>query len=233
MVAFMTEKEQTTYSISELAKEFDITTRSIRFYEDQGLLTPQRPGWPLFEIQQSLHPDPCGWMLDSLRGLDTFEPKKGVAVGVVMVMPDFPFCERPHSTKCGYPVYGTEDVPAANLHLSQVSVGLAPNDKLEMEETVITAGECVCTISGNGQTVAVAKKAAYRNLKKIELPNSPMYRTDIGIGWPSNCQSFIASPLVKVPFTMEEPCFPINSTNLELSTVVSKNPAKESAVENF
>lgn len=139
-----------------------------------------RPGWPLFEIQQSLHPDPCGWMLDSLRGLDTFEPKKGVAVGVVMVMPDFPFCERPHSTKCGYPVYGTEDVPAANLHLSQVSVGLAPNDKLEMEETVITAGECVCTISGNGSTVSAAKKAAYRNLKKIELPNSPMYRTDIG-----------------------------------------------------
>jgi len=44
MVAFMTDKDQTTYSISELAKEFDITTRSIRFYEDQGLLTPQRQG---------------------------------------------------------------------------------------------------------------------------------------------------------------------------------------------
>ena len=27
-----------------MAKEFDITTRSIRFYEDQGLLTPQRQG---------------------------------------------------------------------------------------------------------------------------------------------------------------------------------------------
>lgn len=27
---------QTTYSISDLSKEFDITTRSIRFYEDQG-----------------------------------------------------------------------------------------------------------------------------------------------------------------------------------------------------
>jgi DNA-binding transcriptional MerR regulator len=33
-----------TYSISDLAKEFDITTRSIRFYEDQGLLTPVRHG---------------------------------------------------------------------------------------------------------------------------------------------------------------------------------------------
>ncbi len=32
------------YSISELAREFDITTRSIRFYEDQGLLDPGREG---------------------------------------------------------------------------------------------------------------------------------------------------------------------------------------------
>ncbi len=34
----------TTYSISELASEFDVTTRSIRFYEDQGLLSPARRG---------------------------------------------------------------------------------------------------------------------------------------------------------------------------------------------
>ncbi|WP_133406553.1 MerR family transcriptional regulator [Parashewanella tropica] len=34
----------TSYSISDLSKEFDITTRSIRFYEDQGLLKPSRRG---------------------------------------------------------------------------------------------------------------------------------------------------------------------------------------------
>lgn len=33
-----------TYSIGELSKEFDITPRSIRFYEEQGLLAPQRNG---------------------------------------------------------------------------------------------------------------------------------------------------------------------------------------------
>ena len=32
------------YSISDLAQEFGITTRTIRYYEDQGLLTPQRNG---------------------------------------------------------------------------------------------------------------------------------------------------------------------------------------------
>lgn len=38
----MSQKE--TYSIGELANEFEITTRSVRFYEDQGLLTPLRRG---------------------------------------------------------------------------------------------------------------------------------------------------------------------------------------------
>jgi DNA-binding transcriptional MerR regulator len=33
-----------TYSISDLAREFDLTTRAIRFYEDMGLLTPERAG---------------------------------------------------------------------------------------------------------------------------------------------------------------------------------------------
>jgi len=33
-----------TYTISQLASEFDLTTRAIRFYEDCGLLAPQRSG---------------------------------------------------------------------------------------------------------------------------------------------------------------------------------------------
>lgn len=33
-----------TYTISELAREFDVTTRTIRHYEDQGLIAPERRG---------------------------------------------------------------------------------------------------------------------------------------------------------------------------------------------
>ena len=32
------------FTISELAKEFQITTRTIRFYEEKGLLSPERSG---------------------------------------------------------------------------------------------------------------------------------------------------------------------------------------------
>ncbi|MFD1710382.1 MerR family DNA-binding transcriptional regulator [Ottowia sp. GY511] len=34
----------TTYSISDLAHEFDLTPRAMRFYEDMGLLQPERSG---------------------------------------------------------------------------------------------------------------------------------------------------------------------------------------------
>jgi DNA-binding transcriptional MerR regulator len=33
-----------SFTITELAREFDVTARAIRFYEDQGLLSPAREG---------------------------------------------------------------------------------------------------------------------------------------------------------------------------------------------
>lgn len=33
-----------TYTITELSREFNVTPRAIRFYEDQGLLSPARQG---------------------------------------------------------------------------------------------------------------------------------------------------------------------------------------------
>lgn len=33
-----------TWTISQLAAEFDITPRTIRFYEDQGIVSPERDG---------------------------------------------------------------------------------------------------------------------------------------------------------------------------------------------
>ncbi len=39
-----TEQTQSTFGIAQLAREFGVTTRAIRFYEDKGLLTPERDG---------------------------------------------------------------------------------------------------------------------------------------------------------------------------------------------
>jgi DNA-binding transcriptional MerR regulator len=35
---------ESTYSITELSREFGVTPRTIRYYEDQGLLSPSREG---------------------------------------------------------------------------------------------------------------------------------------------------------------------------------------------
>lgn len=40
----MTSKAERTYTISQLAREFEVTPRALRFYEDKGLLTPRRDG---------------------------------------------------------------------------------------------------------------------------------------------------------------------------------------------
>ena len=41
---FMAAQASSTFTISDLAREFDLTTRAIRFYEDMGLITPERSG---------------------------------------------------------------------------------------------------------------------------------------------------------------------------------------------
>ena len=44
MIAILHRTMTTVYTITDLAKEFDVTTRAIRHYEDEGLLNPQREG---------------------------------------------------------------------------------------------------------------------------------------------------------------------------------------------
>lgn len=39
------DKRARTWSISQLCREFDVTPRALRFYEQKGLLKPKRRGW--------------------------------------------------------------------------------------------------------------------------------------------------------------------------------------------
>ena len=72
------------YSISQLSKEFDITTRSIRHYEDLGLLSPTRRGQTLIyalsdrtRLRRILRGKRLGLSLeDSREIIDMYEPGK-------------------------------------------------------------------------------------------------------------------------------------------------------------
>ena len=76
------ETERAEFSISELAQEFDVTPRAIRFYEDQGLLAPRRDGQRRIytprdrtRLKLTLRGKRLGLTLSEIRELiDMYEP---------------------------------------------------------------------------------------------------------------------------------------------------------------
>jgi DNA-binding transcriptional MerR regulator len=76
------ETERAEFSISELAQEFDITPRAIRFYEHQGLLAPRREGQRRIytprdrtRLKLTLRGKRLGLTLSEIRELiDMYEP---------------------------------------------------------------------------------------------------------------------------------------------------------------
>ena len=76
------ETERAEFSISELAREFDVTPRAIRFYEDQGLLAPRRDGQRRIytprdrtRLKLTLRGKRLGLSLSEIRELiDMYEP---------------------------------------------------------------------------------------------------------------------------------------------------------------
>jgi DNA-binding transcriptional MerR regulator len=76
------ETERAEFSISELAREFDVTPRAIRFYEDQGLLAPRRAGQRRIytardrtRLKLTLRGKRLGLTLSEIRELiDMYEP---------------------------------------------------------------------------------------------------------------------------------------------------------------
>ena len=73
------------YSISDLSSEFDITTRTIRFYEEKGLLTPRRKGntrvyspSDRIKLKLILRGKRLGFTLDESRSIiDMYDPEHG------------------------------------------------------------------------------------------------------------------------------------------------------------
>ena len=74
--------ERAEFSISELAREFEVTPRAIRFYEDQGLISPRRAGQRRIytprdrtRLKLTLRGKRLGLTLSEIRELiDMYEP---------------------------------------------------------------------------------------------------------------------------------------------------------------
>jgi DNA-binding transcriptional MerR regulator len=74
---------EATYTISDLAREFGVTTRTIRFYEEKGLVTPRREGQKRLytaadrvRIKLILRGKRIGMTLDeSVEVIDMYDPE--------------------------------------------------------------------------------------------------------------------------------------------------------------
>jgi DNA-binding transcriptional MerR regulator len=82
MLEIEKERADAVYSIGELAAEFDVTPRAIRFYESEGLLAPRREGQRRIytprdrtRLKLTLRGKRLGLTLSEIRDLiDMYEP---------------------------------------------------------------------------------------------------------------------------------------------------------------
>ncbi len=157
--------------------------------DERGMPWPleftSRLGWPLFNIQQALFEgDHAQWMKEILDG-ECPDPwvRNDIAVGVVMSIPDYPYSHVTNKEVSGIPVYGLKPSILLNCHLCEMRMGSAPVDvrgKVIEAPMPVTAGDYLLVMTGTGQNVKSAKSQTYSRLKTLTVPNSPMYRTDIG-----------------------------------------------------
>ncbi len=85
---------QERFSIGDLAREFAVTTRTIRFYEDEGLVSPQREGRTRIYSQRDrvrlrliLRGKRLGFSLADIREiLDMYESDPGEAGQLRLLM---------------------------------------------------------------------------------------------------------------------------------------------------
>ena len=144
-----------------------------------------RPGWPTFNIQQQLHTgDPVEWLLDLSQGRPCRDIwLDEIAVGVVLSVPDYPYSHLTRKEVVGSPIYGLTPALWHHTAACEMMMGEAPTDVDGQVQTIpcpLTAGDYVLVMSARASSVYDAKMKAYRRLKRLTVPNSPMYRTDIG-----------------------------------------------------
>jgi phosphoribosylamine--glycine ligase len=157
--------------------------------DDQGVAWPleftMRPGWPTYNIQMALMKgDTAQWLLELTQGKDSrIWIYDSVAIGVVMSVPDYPYSHITQREVVGIPIYGIKPALWEHVHPCCMMMGHAPkkaNGTFHDLPMPVTAGDYVLIMTALGPTVRDAANTVYRRLGNLIVPNSPMYRTDIG-----------------------------------------------------
>jgi phosphoribosylamine--glycine ligase len=98
-------------------------------------------------------------------------------------MKDFPYMRCAKSDIENIPIYGIPNFE--DVHICSARYGDIPKlegNKLITVPGIVTTGYDPLVITGVGKTISEARRHCYGTIKKIRIPNSPFYRTDIGSG---------------------------------------------------
>ena len=145
-----------------------------------------RPGWPTFNIQLALHDGDCvEWLADLAEGKDAKNfSQKNLAIGVVLSVPDYPYSHLTRKEVVGVPIYGATPSLWEHIHPCEMMMDDRPEqvgDHIKTNPRPCTAGDYVLVMTSTGDTVTQCRNTVYRRLKRLSVPNSPMWRTDIGV----------------------------------------------------
>jgi phosphoribosylamine--glycine ligase len=145
-----------------------------------------RPGWPTMMIQQPLHDgDQVQWLIDLANGVDSRNViLNKIAVGVVLSIPDYPYSHATRREVVGVPVYGMTNALMKHWHPGEMKFDENVPDVVSGSHVrvpmMVTAGDYLGVMTAVSDSVKDAALTVYRRLEKLIVPNSGMYRTDIG-----------------------------------------------------
>jgi phosphoribosylamine--glycine ligase len=106
-----------------------------------------------------------------------------LSLGVVLSIPDYPYSHLTRKEVVGIPIYGISSQLRPHIHPCEMMMGTSPKErdgKIVNELIPQTGGDYVLVMTGTGSTVQDCRSLVYSRLKRLKIPNSPMYRTDIG-----------------------------------------------------
>ena len=146
-----------------------------------------RCGWPALNLECA------AWDCDFVKFLHDLaagDPPSRVhrldelVVGVVLALPDFPYSHATRKEVVGVPMYGLSDRLISHLHPCQMMLGEAPqhagNNTIKTSPMLVSAGDYVAIVTGCGNSVTAARRAAYSHVKQLSMPSGMFYRNDIG-----------------------------------------------------
>jgi phosphoribosylamine--glycine ligase len=136
-----------------------------------------RLGWPITFMQTHLHKQPMvEFFADLVAGKDSLRVRRDHTCGHVLGIKPFPYEAFADDDVCdGYPLFDVAQDNFDHIHLAQVKAG-----EVDGKECFVTAGCYVACTVGTGPTVTKACERSFKRAKELRIPNSPIYRNDIG-----------------------------------------------------